>query len=64
MAIGYGALFGLLAYATYDLTNYATLRDWTLQITVVDLIYGSVVAALTSLAAYYAVRTASPWFAS
>jgi uncharacterized membrane protein len=56
VALGYGALFGLLAYATYDLTNYATLRNWTLQITVVDLIYGTVVAALTSLAAYYALR--------
>ena len=43
MALAYGALFGLLAYATYDLTNYATLRNWTLQITIVDLIYGTVV---------------------
>jgi uncharacterized membrane protein len=58
-ALAYGALFGLLAYATYDLTNYATLRNWTLQITVIDLIYGTVVAALTSVSAYYAAR----WFA-
>lgn len=54
-----GALFGLIAYATYDLTNYATLRSWTLQITLIDLAYGTVVAALTSLAAYRAAR----WFA-
>ena len=46
MALTYGALFGLLAYATYDLTNYATLRNWTLQITIVDLMYGTVVAGL------------------
>lgn len=59
MALAYGALFGLLAYATYDLTNYATLRNWTLQITLIDLAYGTVVAALTSLAAYHAAR----WFA-
>ncbi|MEP9386141.1 DUF2177 family protein [Mesorhizobium sp. KR9-304] len=59
MALAYGALFGLLAYATYDLTNYATLRIWTFQITVIDLIYGTVVAALTSVSAYYAAR----WFA-
>jgi uncharacterized membrane protein len=58
-ALAYGALFGLLAYATYDLTNYATLRNWTFQITVIDLIYGTVVAALTSVSAYYAAR----WFA-
>jgi uncharacterized membrane protein len=38
------------------LTNYATLRNWTLLITVADLIYGAVVAGLTSLAAYYAAR--------
>lgn len=58
-ALGYGALFGLLAYATYDLTNYATLRNWTLQITLIDLAYGAIVAGLTSLAAYYAAS----WFA-
>jgi uncharacterized membrane protein len=58
-ALGYGALFGLLAYATYDLTNYATLRNWTLQITIIDLAYGAVVAGLTSVAAYYVAR----WFA-
>jgi uncharacterized membrane protein len=58
-ALAYGALFGLLAYATYDLTNYATLRAWNLQLTLIDLAYGTVVAALTAAAAYQAVR----WFA-
>ena len=58
-AFGYGLLFGLLAYATYDLTNYATLRNWTLQITLIDLAYGAIVAGLTSVAAYYAAR----WYA-
>lgn len=57
-ALAYGALFGLLAYATYDLTNYATLRSWTLQLAIVDLIYGTIVAALTAVAGYFAVR----WF--
>lgn len=57
-ALAYGALFGLLAYATYDLTNYATLRAWTLQLALVDLAYGTVVAALTAASAYYAAR----WF--
>lgn len=59
MALAYGALFGLLAYATYDLTNYATLRAWTLQLTLIDLAYGTVVAALTAASSYYAAR----WFA-
>jgi uncharacterized membrane protein len=56
LALWYGALFGLLAYATYDLTNYATLRKWTLKLAVVDLIYGSVASSLMALSAYQAVR--------
>ena len=43
-----GALFGLVTYATYDLTNFATLRDWSLLVTVVDLIWGTVLTAGTS----------------
>ena len=58
-ALVYGALFGLLTYATYDLTHFATLRIWTLQLTIIDLIYGTVVAALTSASAYYAARWAA-----
>ena len=51
-----GALIGLLAYATYDLTNYATLRPWTLTITLVDLVYGTVVVGLCTLFAFVTVR--------
>jgi uncharacterized membrane protein len=40
-AFALGALFGAIAYATYDLSNYATLRVWTLQITVLDICYGA-----------------------
>ncbi|MFP4178035.1 MAG: DUF2177 family protein, partial [Acholeplasmataceae bacterium] len=36
-AILYGALFGFITYATYDLTNLATLKDWPLTITIIDL---------------------------
>ncbi len=43
-----GALFGLFAYATYDLTNMATLKVWSLQLTLVDMAWG---AALTATAA-------------
>jgi uncharacterized membrane protein len=43
-----GALFGLVTYATYDLTNLATLRDWPVLVTVVDLIWGTVLTASTS----------------
>jgi uncharacterized membrane protein len=56
-----GALIGLLAYATYDLTNYATLRPWTLAITVADLIYGTVAVGTCTWIAYHAVRRAMSW---
>ena len=51
-ALGYGALFGLITYATYDLTNLATLRDWPLLLTFVDLAWGAVLAAAVSVATY------------
>ncbi|MFA5025475.1 MAG: DUF2177 family protein [Candidatus Shapirobacteria bacterium] len=47
-AITMGALFGLCAYATYDLTNLATIKDWPLLITVVDLIWGTTLSALVA----------------
>ena len=48
MAILTGALFGLITYATYDLTNLATVKDWPLLVTIVDLIWGTVLAASVS----------------
>jgi uncharacterized membrane protein len=49
-----GALFGLIAYATYDLTNLATLKDWPVIVTVVDMIWGTVVSVVVSYAGYMA----------
>ena len=43
-----GAFLGLVMYATYDLTNLATLRDWPLKITLIDLAWGSFVTGATS----------------
>jgi uncharacterized membrane protein len=51
-ALIFGALFGLITYATYDLTNLATLKDWPLLVTVVDLIWGSVLASSISIITY------------
>jgi uncharacterized membrane protein len=45
----YGGILGLVTYGTYDLTNYATLRNWTLKITVIDLLYGAVVVAVVAV---------------
>ena len=47
-----GALFGLISYATYDLTNLATIKDWPLLITIIDLIWGSVLAASVSVTSF------------
>jgi len=47
-----GMFFGLVTYATYDLTNLATLKDWPPLITVVDLIWGSTLGGLVSLVTY------------
>ena len=55
-ALIYGALFGALAYATYDLTNHATLRNWTLQITLMDIAWGAFASAVAATASYYAAR--------
>jgi len=48
-----GAFFGLVTYATYDLTNLATVKDWPIIITVIDLIWGMFVSAAVSVATYF-----------
>lgn len=48
-AIIYGASFGFITYATYDLTNYATLKSWSLNIVFIDIIWGSFLVSLVSL---------------
>ena len=45
-----GAFFGLISYATYDLSNLATLKDWPVIVTVVDLVWGTTLGGLVSLA--------------
>ena len=50
-ALMWGALFGLFAYGTYDLTNYATLKTWGLKITLMDMTWGVVVSGVSSAAA-------------
>jgi uncharacterized membrane protein len=52
MTLFYGALFGFFTYATYDLTNQATLRNWTFQLTLLDVAWGSALAASAAAAGY------------
>lgn len=47
-----GAVFGLVAYATYDLTNLATIKDWPLTITVIDLIWGTALSTAVATVGY------------
>ena len=58
-AAGFGALLGLVAYGTYDITNLSTLRNWPLALSLVDLSWGIAVSAAAALSGYLAVR----WFA-
>lgn len=51
-AVAMGALFGLVTYATYDLTNLATVKNWPMIVTVVDMIWGAVLAASVSVVSY------------
>lgn len=47
------AIFGLVTYATYDLTNMATLKDWPLLVTVVDIAWGTFISLAVSLITYF-----------
>lgn len=51
-----GMFFGLITYSTYDLTNLATIRDWPLTITIIDLIWGTFLGGLTSFLSYTVIN--------
>lgn len=57
MAAALGALLGATAYGTYDVTNMATLKDWPLSVTLVDIAWGTALTATASVAAFLALRT-------
>ncbi len=52
----YGALFGFFAYGTYELTNYATLKDWPFAMVAVDMAWGTALSAVAATAGYAAAR--------
>jgi uncharacterized membrane protein len=55
-ALWRGALFGLLAYATYDLTNLSTIRDWPWQVSAIDRVWGTTLNSVVAVAGFYAGR--------
>lgn len=56
VAAGYGAVLGLAAYGTYDITNISTIKGWPLTMSIVDMIWGTALTALASAAGYIAAR--------
>lgn len=59
-AVGWGALLGLLAYATYDLSNLATLKGWSVPVAVLDIAWGTVATAVAAAAGFLLARLVSP----
>ncbi len=55
-AFGWGALFGLVLYGVYDLTNRAILEKWSLRMTIADIIWGCVLCGTISVLAWYVDR--------
>lgn len=51
-----GAFFGLVAYSTYDLTNLATLRGWSVNLALVDIAWGAILTSVASMAGFFAAR--------
>ena len=51
-----GALFGFFTYATYDLTNLATLKNWPLPIVIVDILWGMLLTSCVSIAGFYITK--------
>lgn len=53
-ALVYGALFGFMAYATYDLTNQATLKQWSTAVTIADMAWGTIASAVSASLSFLA----------
>ncbi len=60
LAFGLGAAFGLVAYGTYDLTNQATIVNWPLAVTLIDMAWGSLLTACTAALAVKISQAVSP----
>jgi uncharacterized membrane protein len=56
----YGALFGFFTYATYDLTNLATLKGWPVKIVVIDIVWGVVLCTLVAAAGFHISKWLQP----
>nr|WP_300005003.1 DUF2177 family protein [Tissierella sp.] len=55
-ALAVGALFGFMTYATYDMTNLSTLKDWPIKITIIDILWGTALNGVTASIAFYIIK--------
>jgi uncharacterized membrane protein len=55
-ALLWGALYGIVVYTIYDMTNYALVRDWSLRVSLIDICWGGVLNAIATLAAAWLDR--------
>ncbi len=55
----YGALFGFFCYMTFDLTNLAVLKLWSVKVAIVDIAWGSMITGVSAAIGFYAARTMS-----
>jgi uncharacterized membrane protein len=51
-----GALLGLVSYGTYDMTNLSTLKGWSMEVSLIDMAWGTVVTAVASFAGFFITR--------
>ena len=56
LALFYGAFFGFITYATYDLTNLATLKDWPVRIVIYDMLWGTVLGSIVGCAGFFILK--------
>ncbi|MGI9414401.1 MAG: DUF2177 family protein [Hyphomicrobiales bacterium] len=56
LALVHGALFGFLAYATYDMTNLATLKNWPVSVALVDMAWGATITATVATVGFVVAR--------
>lgn len=57
-----GAMFGFFCYMTYDLTNYSTLKVWSLKVTILDMIWGTLLTGLAAAAGYWLTASITGFF--
>jgi len=55
IALVSGALLGLVAFGTYDMTNMATIKGWSLEVSLVDMAWGVFISTASALAGYFSV---------